>query len=176
MDRTDSSGFPIARVDEDYSLVDLMDEANFEQFISLVRGETAEPNVKCRHNFLDCDHINGCSIDNQFDPGFGLPYDHFNNLPIATFSDPSSLLDSFPNNCEELKEVQREEEEEEEENDADEYSSGNMTTTTTSTQTKRSTKGDRSRTLISERRRRSRMKDKLYALRALVPNITKVCI
>lgn len=38
------------------------------------------------------------------------------------------------------------------------------------------TKTDRSRTLISERRRRGRMKEKLYELRALVPNITKVCL
>ncbi|KAL8115597.1 hypothetical protein AgCh_022192 [Apium graveolens] len=176
MERTDSSGFPMAHVDQDYSLVDFTDGANFEQFIALIRGETAEPNVRFCHNFLDCDHINGCTIDdqslnNQFDPGFGLPFDHFNNLPITNFPDPNSLLSCIPNNCKELKQVQQEEDEE---NDAEEYSSGNMTTTTTSTQTKRSTKTDRSRTLISERRRRSRMKDKLYALRALVPNITKM--
>ncbi|KAL9269711.1 Transcription factor FER-LIKE IRON DEFICIENCY-INDUCED TRANSCRIPTION FACTOR-like protein [Drosera capensis] len=35
---------------------------------------------------------------------------------------------------------------------------------------------DRSRTLVSERRRRGRMKEKLYALRALVPNITKAIL
>ncbi|KAK9068620.1 hypothetical protein SSX86_012735 [Deinandra increscens subsp. villosa] len=36
------------------------------------------------------------------------------------------------------------------------------------------TKGDRARTLISERKRRSGMKEKLYALRSLVPNISKM--
>ncbi|GMJ10774.1 FER-like regulator of iron uptake, FER-LIKE IRON DEFICIENCY INDUCED TRANSCRIPTION FACTOR [Hibiscus trionum] len=40
--------------------------------------------------------------------------------------------------------------------------------------TTKKAKVDRSRTLISERRRRGRMKEKLYALRSLVPNITKM--
>ncbi|KAK4762485.1 hypothetical protein SAY86_008253 [Trapa natans] len=66
--------------------------------------------------------------------------------------------------------------------DDDDYSSGTTPTmkTTSSASTPspvsqtRKTKVDRSRTLISERRRRGRMKEKLYALRALVPNITKM--
>jgi hypothetical protein len=56
------------------------------------------------------------------------------------------------------------------EEDTDEEDSSGTATTT------KKTKKDRSRTLISERRRRGRMKEKLYALRSLVPNITKVCI
>lgn len=35
-------------------------------------------------------------------------------------------------------------------------------------------KRDRSKTIVSERKRRVRMKEKLYELRSLVPNITKV--
>lgn len=182
MERAYSSVIPMGHVDDDYNLVDFMDEANFEHFIALVRGESADPIVKFCPNYLDCDHINDCSVDNQFVPTRGLPYDQF-NPPVNTFSDPINplLFDSLP--CD-LKEGEGEEEE----NDTEEYSSATINTTTplpppntntntntnTTTSTKKSTKGDRSRTLISERRRRDRMKEKLYALRALVPNITKM--
>lgn len=47
----------MAHVDEYYNLVDFTDEANFEQFIALIIGETAEPDVRFSHKFLDCDHI-----------------------------------------------------------------------------------------------------------------------
>ncbi|KAL4385793.1 hypothetical protein GQ457_15G011470 [Hibiscus cannabinus] len=49
----------------------------------------------------------------------------------------------------------------------------NSSGTTTSSATKKA-KVDQSRNVISEWRRRGRMKDKLYALRSLVPNITKM--
>lgn len=159
---------------DDYSLVDFMDEANFEHFMALIRGENADdPIVNFCPNHIDCDNINnGCSIYNQCVQNLELPYDQIINPPINTFCDPiSTLLDnSLPFD---LKEV----EEEEEENDTEEYSSATMNTSTntaTTKSTKKSTKGDRTRTLISERRRRGRMKENLYALRALVPNITKV--
>ncbi|GJR22528.1 transcription factor FER-like iron deficiency-induced transcription factor-like protein [Tanacetum coccineum] len=58
----------------------------------------------------------------------------------------------------------------------DDDSSETGTTCNPDTQRRRggSVKGDRTRTLISERKRRSGMKEKLYALRALVPDITKM--
>ncbi|GAB2275138.1 hypothetical protein Dimus_009900 [Dionaea muscipula] len=49
-----------------------------------------------------------------------------------------------------------------------------MSTNEISTASNKARSVDRSRSLVSERRRRGRMKDKLYALRALVPNITKM--
>nr|GEX08122.1 Myc-type, basic helix-loop-helix (bHLH) domain-containing protein [Tanacetum cinerariifolium] len=57
----------------------------------------------------------------------------------------------------------------------DDDSSETMTTRNPDTQRRSGggVKGDRTRTLISERKRRSGMKEKLYALRALVPYITK---
>ncbi|GAB4842934.1 hypothetical protein Ancab_012912 [Ancistrocladus abbreviatus] len=61
--------------------------------------------------------------------------------------------------------------------DADQNSSAvtnaTLATTVTTMRSKRE-KVDRSRTLICERKRRGRMTEKLYALRALVPNITKM--
>jgi hypothetical protein len=80
-------------------------------------------------------------------------------------SDPNSVFNSLPSFGGEEEDI-----------DGEDSSATTTTTTTTNTTPTKKEKVDRSRTLISERRRRGRMKEKLYALRSLVPNITKVCL
>ncbi|KAH0664614.1 hypothetical protein KY284_029545 [Solanum tuberosum] len=146
----------------DIGLINFLDEDNFEQFIELIRGETADPIVKFCPNY-DCEHITGCfsAANAQFEPTSMDFYD-------TTLPDPISLYTSFPG---EIK-LDDDDDDEEEEEDCDE--SSGTTATTKMTPTTKGTRTDRSRTLISERKRRGRMKEKLYALRSLVPNITKM--
>lgn len=142
----------------DFELNDFVDEANFSHCIDLIRGETADQVVH-----FDADLINGCFVDNQFGPAPGDIYDYNTNM----VSDPNSMFNTLPTFGGELKDG--------EDLDDIDGEDSSATTTTNTTPSKRG-KVDRSRTLISERRRRGRMKEKLYALRSLVPNITKVCL
>lgn len=149
-------------------LHDFIDSANFDQYINLIRGQTDDhenPAVQFGNCTIDDHHdlMNSCLVDNQFGPGdlFGFS----GVISTAGQSDPNSMLNTLAN-CD--GEMKGEEDQEGENHDVEDSSATNITTKTNRQ------KLDRSRTLISERRRRGRMKDKLYALRSLVPNITKV--
>ncbi|KAI9078246.1 hypothetical protein K1719_039748 [Acacia pycnantha] len=91
----------------------------------------------------------------------------FNNDAVNAY-DPSSTLSSFSCFDGEVKGGRGEE------NDSSTATTSTTTETTMRDNAKHKSKTDRSKTLISERRRRGRMKEKLYALRASVPNITKL--
>ncbi|KAM5584278.1 transcription factor FER-LIKE IRON DEFICIENCY-INDUCED TRANSCRIPTION FACTOR [Rosa sericea] len=149
----------------DFELQDFIDDANFDQFINLIRGENEDPAAA----HFDCDLISGsCFVDNQFSPTtpgsgfFGL--DH--NTTVVC--DPAPFLTTLPHFDGEMNDIG------EEDNDADSCGTTTTTTTNTTATTTKKPKVDRSRTLVSERKRRGRMKEKLYALRSLVPNITKM--
>ncbi|CAA3022965.1 transcription factor FER-LIKE IRON DEFICIENCY-INDUCED TRANSCRIPTION FACTOR [Olea europaea subsp. europaea] len=148
-----ASHFPLENV-TDFGLIDFLDEANFNQFIELIRGENEDPIVNFSQNYDYDLHIAGCLAENQFVPG---PVELF-DFDIAANPNLDCAVYSLPQDTKAV----------EEENDEEESSA------TTTKSTKSNKKVDRSRTLISERRRRGRMKEKLYALRSLVPNITKM--
>lgn len=143
----------------DFELHDFVDDgSNFINCIDLIRGESEDP----VDNF-GTDLVNGCFVDTQFDP-IPIPEDIYNFSATTMVSDPNSVFNS----------LQGFDGEEEDIDGEDSSATTTTTTTTTNTTPTKKEKVDRSRTLISERRRRGRMKEKLYALRSLVPNITKV--
>ncbi|EOY33688.1 Basic helix-loop-helix protein BHLH20, putative [Theobroma cacao] len=144
----------------DFELHDFIDDPNFDQFNDLIRGENEDSVAD-----FDYDLVNGCFVDKQIrsTPGDAFGFD----ATSAMVPDPNYIynaLSSFDGDIMKYGE---------EDNDDDDENSSGTTTTTITTATKKA-KLDRSRTLISERRRRGRMKEKLYALRSLVPNITKM--
>ncbi|XVE59437.1 hypothetical protein DITRI_Ditri05aG0046600 [Diplodiscus trichospermus] len=144
-----------------FELHDFIDDPNFDQFVDLIRGENEDAVAG-----FDYDLINGCFVDKQISstPGNAFDFDATSTM----VPDPNHFFNALPSfDGEVMKDG-------EEDNDEEENSSGTTTTTTTTATATKKTKVDRSRTLISERRRRGRMKEKLYALRSLVPNITKM--
>ncbi|XP_012572608.1 transcription factor FER-LIKE IRON DEFICIENCY-INDUCED TRANSCRIPTION FACTOR-like isoform X2 [Cicer arietinum] len=144
-----------------FELHDFVDDPNFDQFIDLIRGENEDAICNFGSNlindcFIDNHHLISSPINPLFDHNININNNNNNN--IVNVYDPRcttiSSLSCFDG------EIKGEGEE----------SSG----TTNNVDGKSRAKSDRSKTLISERRRRGRMKDKLYALRSLVPNITKM--
>lgn len=143
-------------------------------FVDLIPGDA-----------IDSLQYGGLSVPGYVDDG--MVYGHLGPLPEDMFglADPAIegsrvVVDGFPSLAENAK--NGEEDDIDDEDDGD-YSSAMTMNASTSSATAatpshraltKKAKVDRSRTLVSERRRRGRMKEKLYALRALVPNITKV--
>lgn len=149
---------------------DFNEDPNFDQFINLIPGENED--AICN---INSGLINECFVDNPFLHSCPAnPFDQSNsNSVMKVYGPSSSSFSSF--SCFDGEEEAKERgEEEENEGDNSSATTTTSTTPTASVKTKQRPKTDRSKTLISERRRRGRMKEKLYALRSLVPNITKV--
>jgi len=166
MDKMNFHQDPLVHI-KDFEVHDFVEDPNLDQFIDLIRWEHKD----AIYNFNSKSINEAFIVDNSFLSHPAIPFDHCNSNSVNVYHPISYTHSSF--SC--FDGEAKEEGGGEEDNMGD--SSATTTTTTTTTKSvnpKPIPKTDRSKTLISERRRRDRMKQKLYALWSLVPNITKV--
>ncbi|KAL7115877.1 hypothetical protein ACP275_04G208300 [Erythranthe tilingii] len=181
---------------DNFGLIDFMDESNFDHFIDLVRGENEIVNhdnfsfssQDYNHDQFDQPSIGGgggggcgvvCNIDDLFPAA--PPVEYLFDFQHVAGGNSSCHDFGLPNTaCRQKQAADYNQGQIWEEEEEDESSANAAATTTTTTRSTTPTKkngggkADRSRTLVSEQTRRSRMKDTLYTLRSLVPNITKM--
>ncbi|XP_076919992.1 transcription factor FER-LIKE IRON DEFICIENCY-INDUCED TRANSCRIPTION FACTOR-like [Bidens hawaiensis] len=147
-------------------------ETDFETLISAIRGETTDPIQNFCSDHYQCNHFTNTCTD--LPP---LPLYSHHDAVLASgagadlggydmMTDPNPGL-IWNHEMEDIKvnEVFCDDSSEMANNDKQEA---------TGQKTRGGAKGDRARTLISEGKRRNGMKEKLYELRSLVPNITKM--
>ncbi|KAI3906325.1 hypothetical protein MKW92_015134 [Papaver armeniacum] len=168
---------------------DFLDTTNFQELIDHIREETTEPVKNFAPNY-DSNCQKQQQVDNElmfFNDGaiydnnqfFSTPGELFGfSYPAADTTSATLVSDPIPANPNFIPSSGAFDIDgllDEKEDGGGDYWSGNTTTTARSSSSKRSSSClDSTRILSSERRRRVRMKHKLYALRALVPNITKM--
>ncbi|CAN1171780.1 Transcription factor FER-LIKE IRON DEFICIENCY-INDUCED TRANSCRIPTION FACTOR [Linum perenne] len=168
-------------------LLDFIDDANFDQFIGLIRGGNEDG---CGGGFDGIDafaHDYGVAggggvmppvTGDYFSAGVGEGFVGFENFAPATEDLAAACFGAAARGGDGGGGEEGGDYYDDYWNvDGGEVSSGTTTTTgmteVAAGEPKRR-KADRSKTLVSERRRRGSMKEKLYALRSLVPNITKM--
>ncbi|GAA0162313.1 DNA-binding transcription factor [Lithospermum erythrorhizon] len=156
-----SAGYPII---EDVLNFHLLSETDYEQLFDLVsidNNNVDETVAQFQETYNNLENIiSGGSFEDENQVVFPgqecLPDFDFDFTSIL---DPDFELNELPGG-------------EGNGNDGEEYT--DTPATPSPFQDKRNTKSDRARIINSERKRRGTMKEKLYQLRALVPNITKM--
>ncbi|XP_010689160.2 transcription factor FER-LIKE IRON DEFICIENCY-INDUCED TRANSCRIPTION FACTOR [Beta vulgaris subsp. vulgaris] len=160
---------------------------NFNHVIEMLRGsEISDPSAICINQNFDPlaftrNNVSDNYSINNFYPIISQENHVFNNFnsPTMSCTNNNTILNSSVSGFDdETIRGGGGDEDDDDDDDDDNYMDGEHSSATTNNKgsctSSKKGKMDRSRTLISERKRRGRMKEKLYALRALVPNITKM--